>query len=493
MSHVISQTILRAMANTAGETDDGDCWDSDGLGYHTPGDDEGGDMEMPEAACDDCGPLRDRPASVSAVAARGKHSRTGCTPIAAAESVYVAARRLRNLAHGVLGPALTLGSRAGRENRALQCMCILQRHCHPSVEERMHGRPPGAADGAAGHDSDGFLALLPMAGGGGFDVVRAVKENPSALHEVTSEDLKTADDWLAFLDAQGASLKDNERERNRAMVLFRRVSRLAVGCNGEAGAADVPVWGTSVLLAVRRDERLVHAKTLVFFHDGAAAVDVGSTLQQRLACARRKWLCDAHFPLALADLGQGLVQPLRTKADVAKMCQDARGDLQHRGVPPNSDDPILYFMQGMSFEERSANGGESFSGSSQEQVSAEGCSQQSAGGLSSPHSSSYGTHSSPGAQSWVSPEGVVNRGGRALMVVDSPMDVFDSPAHPDVGGDVTMDISPSLEVQIGAGTGEVQGGDDSELSLNETRSDDSEDVRENRECCVVVLCFDREL
>jgi hypothetical protein len=114
-----------AMANTAGETDDGDGWDSDGLGYHTPGDDEGVDMEMPEAACDDCGLLRDRPASVSAVAARGKHSQTGCTPIAAAESVYVAARRLHNLTHGVLGPALTLGSHAGRENRALQCMCIV--------------------------------------------------------------------------------------------------------------------------------------------------------------------------------------------------------------------------------------------------------------------------------------------------------------------------------------------------------------------------------
>ena len=113
------------MANTAGETDDGDCWDSDGLGYHTPGDDEGGDMEMLEAACEDCGPLRDRPASASAVAARGKHSRTGCAAIAAAESVYVAARRLRDLAHGVLGPALTLGRRAGRENRKLQCMCIV--------------------------------------------------------------------------------------------------------------------------------------------------------------------------------------------------------------------------------------------------------------------------------------------------------------------------------------------------------------------------------
>ena len=105
-----SQTILRAMANTAGETDDGDCWDSDGLGYHTPGDDEGGDMEMPEAACDDCGPLRDRPASAA---------------IAAAESVYVAARWLRDLAHGCLGPALTLGRRAGRENRKLQCTCIV--------------------------------------------------------------------------------------------------------------------------------------------------------------------------------------------------------------------------------------------------------------------------------------------------------------------------------------------------------------------------------
>ena len=56
------------MANTADETNDGG-WDSDGLGYHTPGDDEDGDMEMSEAACEDCGPLRDRPASASGVAA----------------------------------------------------------------------------------------------------------------------------------------------------------------------------------------------------------------------------------------------------------------------------------------------------------------------------------------------------------------------------------------------------------------------------------------
>ncbi len=87
MSHVISQTfsqtISAPMANTADETEDGG-WDSDGLGYHTPGDDEDGDMEMSEAACEDCGPLRDRPASASGVAARGKHSRTGRAAIAAA-------------------------------------------------------------------------------------------------------------------------------------------------------------------------------------------------------------------------------------------------------------------------------------------------------------------------------------------------------------------------------------------------------------------------
>ncbi len=69
------------MANTADETlaNDGG-WDSDGLGYHTPGDDEGGDMEMLEAACEDCGPLRDRPASASAVAARPSCTRCpSCT------------------------------------------------------------------------------------------------------------------------------------------------------------------------------------------------------------------------------------------------------------------------------------------------------------------------------------------------------------------------------------------------------------------------------
>ena len=383
----------------------------------------------------------------------------------------MAARRLRDLARGVLGPALTLGRRAGRDNRKLQVFCILQRHCHPSVEQRMHGRPPGAADGAGGHDSDGILALLPLAAGGGFDVVKAVKENPNAIIEVTSEHLKTADDWLAFLAEQDASLQANERERHPAMVLFRRVSRLSVGCNGMAAGTDIPVWGTSVLLAVRREERSGEPKTLVFFHDGAAAVDVRSTLQQRLACARRKWLCDAHFPLASADLGVGLLQLLRTKEDVVKLCQDARGDLLHRRVPPTSDDAVLRFMQGMSFEERSANGGESLSGSSQEQTSAEGCSQQSSGGLSSPHSSSYGVHSSPGAQSWVSPGGVVNSSG---------------------SGDVVMDFSPSQEVPTGDGPGEVQWGDDSELSLNATRMDDSEDVSNSREGCVTVLCFDRE-
>ena len=46
------------MANTAGETDDGDGWDSDGLGYHTPVDDEDVDMEMQDATCDDWGWMR---------------------------------------------------------------------------------------------------------------------------------------------------------------------------------------------------------------------------------------------------------------------------------------------------------------------------------------------------------------------------------------------------------------------------------------------------
>ena len=76
------------MPNTAGETDDGDGWDSDGLGYHTPGDDEGGDMEMQEAACDDCGPLRagwrlprrwQRGTSTAGRAAHPSRPRRACT------------------------------------------------------------------------------------------------------------------------------------------------------------------------------------------------------------------------------------------------------------------------------------------------------------------------------------------------------------------------------------------------------------------------------
>jgi len=50
-------------------------WDSDGLGYDTPGDDVDGDEHAEGAALEDLGPLRDKPAAAAAARARGQYVR----------------------------------------------------------------------------------------------------------------------------------------------------------------------------------------------------------------------------------------------------------------------------------------------------------------------------------------------------------------------------------------------------------------------------------
>ena len=108
----------------------GQEWDSDGLGYHWRDDEAAEEDDAEMADVDDRGPLGDKPAPACTVAGRGKYGRAQAMgrAIEPAGSVHKAARRLRDLAPGVLGPALALGQRAGRDACVLPCLCVLKRH-----------------------------------------------------------------------------------------------------------------------------------------------------------------------------------------------------------------------------------------------------------------------------------------------------------------------------------------------------------------------------
>ena len=91
-------------------------WDSDGLGYDTPGDDVDGDEHAEGAALEDLGPLRDKPAAAAAARARGQYGRAAALrkAIAPAANVHVAARRLRDLAGVPLRTVVQFGALGGR-------------------------------------------------------------------------------------------------------------------------------------------------------------------------------------------------------------------------------------------------------------------------------------------------------------------------------------------------------------------------------------------
>ena len=127
-------------------------WDSDGLGYDTPGDDVDGDEHAEGAALEDLGPLRDKPAAAAAARARGQYGRAAALrkAIAPAANVHVAARRLRDLAGPPLRTAVQFGALGGRSGAAVQCLLVLQRHGHPAAPtvvslslgaRRSRGRP----------------------------------------------------------------------------------------------------------------------------------------------------------------------------------------------------------------------------------------------------------------------------------------------------------------------------------------------------------------
>ena len=258
--------------------EEGGGWDSDGLGYDTPGDEADGDELMQGAVPEDLGPLRDKPASAAAMRPRGQYGRAQAMrkPIGPAANVHVAARRLRDLAGPPLRTVVQFGAVGGRSGSALQSFMVLQRHGHPAVEERAHGRPPGVAGDGAGHDSKGIVALKPqavdIATDGGYAVVMAVRECQGECVHVTPAELGSKDAWGPFVQVHVPSMP--VKDRDAALTLFRRAARLAAGCNGEGVE-----WGTSVLVAVRRAERTGEAKTLVFLHDGCPA-GLGALISQ---------------------------------------------------------------------------------------------------------------------------------------------------------------------------------------------------------------------
>ena len=316
--------------------EEGGGWDSDGLGYDTPGDEADGDELMQGAVPEDLGPLRDKPASAAAMRPRGQYGRAQAMrkPIGPAANVHVAARRLRDLAGPPLRTVVQFGAVGGRSGSALQSFMVLQRHGHPAVEERAHGRPPGVAGDGAGHDSKGIVALKPqavdIATDGGYAVVMAVRECQGECVHVTPAELGSKDAWGPFVQVHVPSMP--VKDRDAALTLFRRAARLAAGCNGEGVE-----WGTSVLVAVRRAERTGEAKTLVFLHDGCpaglgavAAPGAGADLAVRLQYARRRWLCDDHLPSGSASSGGPLVRLVRGVAQVDAVCADMHGGLDHR-------------------------------------------------------------------------------------------------------------------------------------------------------------------
>ena len=452
-------------------------WDSDGLGYDTPGDDVDGDEHAEGAALEDLGPLRDKPAAAAAARARGQYGRAAALrkAIAPAANVHVAARRLRDLAGVPLRTVVQFGALGGRSGAAVQCLLVLQRHGHPAVEERAHGRPPGVSEDGAGHDSNSIVALTPARAGDGCAVARAVRACSGECVEVTRADM-SADGWRALVAAHvpGLPVKDS----HAALTLFRRAARIATGCNGEGVDAQ---WGTSVLVAVRREERSSAAKTLVFLQDGgpragavgAAVPDAGAPLAARLACARGRWLCDDHLPSSVADATGGpLVRLVRDVAGVEAVCAAMYGGLVHRAVPVNSDAFIQTMLGGLSFAQRGANGGESFSGSSQEsrQASAFSGSQASE---ASPQCSSQGTQSSPQVQGEPSPHAPAGRRERLSSVPSSPMNMSASPV-----------------VCMGSEHGGRARVSDSFLSANATLGDDSMDMDDRGvSACALTLEF----
>ena len=152
--------------------------DSDGVGYISP-DDSQSDTQVPDAH-DPSDPLRSAPLNVAQRPASGQYDRAAArrATIAPVLNRHIASRRLRDLAKCILASALQFGGVSGRRGtlgKMWRDLCILQRHGHQPVEERVNGRVAND-DIECGNDSNGIVALTPDRLGGHGDDCAVVHE-----------------------------------------------------------------------------------------------------------------------------------------------------------------------------------------------------------------------------------------------------------------------------------------------------------------------------
>ena len=149
---VFSASPFRAIMEAHGE-------DSDGLDYESPVEPEQTTRAVASSGSPSRQILRDAPKAVPDRAPRGKHDRRAARrrPIQAPESVYQAARRLRELAPTVLGIVVDFGrhvkhARTGSAvvGQTVQALFVARKHCLPMPEDRVQGRPLLPDNGGVG-------------------------------------------------------------------------------------------------------------------------------------------------------------------------------------------------------------------------------------------------------------------------------------------------------------------------------------------------------
>lgn len=320
-------------------------WDSDGLDFCSS-DDEGADAApavpaAPAGAANDA--LGQAPRDADTRAGRGKApgSHAGShAGVHAAKSASGAANRFRKLAVGVVGSAMCFGN-SQAQGQAWGSLLVLQRHGHPSHEEMGSGITlQGPGEDCLGEVlvscgrgvNDGFVGHLRREA---MD-----SQEQSWLVEVTSAHLTDPAAFASRCKQGGEGWSAVGRgEQQQALVLFRRVRRIAIATNSTSPGSER--WGTSVLLALHREGQFAgQGGALVCFFDGTSAQnfsgDGDATLGTRFSVAKKKWLHKGHFPQpeAFETRSHALLRYTQTKQDVEHMLQSlSNQSLQHQGWP----------------------------------------------------------------------------------------------------------------------------------------------------------------
>jgi hypothetical protein len=273
---------------------------------------------------------------------------TGCwATVNAARSASQAGKRFRQLTGGVIGGAMGFG-RGKNGGQTWGAFVVLQRHGHPSRDQMgagitMHG---------AGADSSGIVAVSCGKGvtnafvagveaaalGRGSEYVHTAQNRQ--LVEVSVDDVHDEDAWKLCCGRGGdAWVAASVKDRQHALVLFRRAWRLAVAANSETPGSLG--WGTSVLVAIHREGRLAgQGSAMVCLFDGTSAANFaaasGRTFSGRCELARR-WLHRGHFPKS-EESAHALLRYVRTDTDVQNLLKEMTAPLPKKSMQEPSRD-----------------------------------------------------------------------------------------------------------------------------------------------------------